>query len=352
MLSLSKLNISSGRRFLRKLSISPNVASAVKNNLPIVSLQDGMKELPLVESVTCDTIYDIIKRSKYAAEVTPLYICNPVIGKESCWNPLGTKISSNEKNSPLNVAPNKYMTIRLDGKNFSKVVPRLQILGIFSKGYSVEFENIMKEIARYLTKSFCKVLYEFTQSDEITIVIDNVNYPSDGNYVHEHGGRKDKLITLASSRVSAKFTTEVIKLVASKKLDMLETLEKLPEMTFDARLGSYDTLEEAFELVSWRAYDCSVNGLSQAMYFLPDSRNKVGLNCTDKLKYLLEQNALPLTPHQAYGTFLKRNVELVEFENKLTGEKHTKEKKVFVCVEGPVIRNLKENVFVLLKKQK
>ena len=39
MLSLSKLNISSGRRFLHNLSISPKIASAVSNNQPIVSLE-------------------------------------------------------------------------------------------------------------------------------------------------------------------------------------------------------------------------------------------------------------------------------------------------------------------------
>ena len=49
-----------------------------------------------VESININSvnasIYEIINRSKYSETMitlSNLYISNPIIGKESCWNPLG-----------------------------------------------------------------------------------------------------------------------------------------------------------------------------------------------------------------------------------------------------------------------
>src|SRR5689334_7065395 len=107
-----------------------------------------------VENVEHTTIYEIIQRSKFPVEVTPLYISNPIIGKTACWEPLGTKISHNEKASSSIIASKKWISIRRDGKNFSSVVPKLVQLGILTEGYSVEFENIMKELANFSFQTF------------------------------------------------------------------------------------------------------------------------------------------------------------------------------------------------------
>ena len=39
--------------------------------------------------------------------------------------------------------------------------------------------------------------------------------------------------------------------------------------SFDCRMGSYGTREEAMAVVLWRAYDCGVNGVSDAVYHVP-----------------------------------------------------------------------------------
>ena len=44
---------------------------------------------------------------------------------------------------------------------------------------------------------------------------------------------------------------------------------------FDCRMGSYASWEEARALLMWRAYDCSVNGVSDAVYQMPGSGKKV-----------------------------------------------------------------------------
>eukprot|EP00434_Breviolum_minutum_P016499 symbB.v1.2.014543.t1/scaffold1066.1/size140347/7 len=76
---------------------------------------------------------------------------------------------------------------------------------------------------------------------------------------------------------------------------------------FDCRLGSFSTMEEAMSLVLWRAADCGVNGVSDAVYKskLPSAKSTTRLGTSDKLQWLAENGLLPLQPHQAcYGRTL------------------------------------------------
>lgn len=308
------------------------------------------------KSSSLESIYDIIYRSKYGEE-NELYISNPVIGKASCWNPLGDKLSANEKCCPQIINPEKYFTIRLDGKNFSTVIPKLKQMQIFEMGYSVHFENIMKTIANKVATHFSRVLYVFTQSDEITILFNKVeNIEGRSEQFHEFSGRKDKLMTLASSYVTQIFNKELFKLCVSFVFDkstnfaeLTELIENLPTIIFDARVGIYDTLSDAFELILWRAYDCSVNGISQAVYLntfdTVTKKEQQKMNTTEKLKLLETCGLLPLSDHQAYGTLLKKSTTMVEITDKKTGITNVVEKRCYVLISGPVIKNIKDNKF-------
>lgn len=314
------------------------------------------------ENKPADSIYEIIARSKYGENpFDGLYIQNPIIGKESCWSPLGTKLSNNEKVCMNIIEPNKYFTIRADGKSFSKVVPHLQRLGILESGYSTCFENIMKTVAQEVTLKYQRVLFVFTQSDEITILFDKVDQHESSNVVftHEFSGRKDKLMTLVSSLITYVFNREVFKLcgrfvfakydISEAQFKLNELLENLPDIIFDARVGTYDTLADAFELILWRAYDCSVNGVSQAIHFgtfVEHTKQELRkMNTYQKLEVLKEHGLLPLTNHQAYGTLLIKSFRPTEVTNKLTGETTTVNKRCYVEILGPVVHNFKQGLF-------
>lgn len=294
------------------------------------------------------SIYEVIERSNYPSEQLEGYVYNPVIGKTSVWTPVGDRLSANEKSAPSTVPADKYFTLRLDGKNFSTVVPKLKRLGLFSQGYSVEFEEIMTQVSQFCTTRLFKgVLYVFSQSDEITVLFDRVN-PDLEQQSHEFGGRKDKLLSLSASMVSTEFV-RLLCLKAVEKGLIEQVLPELPVIAFDSRLGVYDSLQEAFELILWRSYDCSVNGISQAIYqcSLPNSKVVNGRNTTEKLNFLQENSLLPLRDHQAYGTLLKKERRLVATVNRMTGESTEVERNVFVKIDGPVIRNVKENLLVV-----
>ena len=333
------------------------MADETLENILSVSTTDETLEIisPEFQSMVDPiNIYEVIKKSKYSDNQTDLYSENPIIGKHTVWDPLGTKVSRGEKLSPSNIPYDKFISIRLDGKNFSSVVPKLRSLCIFSSGYSLEFENIMKYLANFATKMFPDVLYVFTQSDEITIIIDTAPKNKDGEYMpnaaHEFSGRKDKLLSLASGIISTKFYEQIVLLIIKNNIgepyqDIINIIESLPVITFDARIGMYSTLNDAFELVLWRAYDCSVNGLSQAIYncTLPDSKQYTSRHRSDKINFLLENNLLPLTDHQAYGTLLQKQIIVCENINRKTGLVNVKNKTVYSLVQGSVINNIKNN---------
>ena len=54
----------------------------------------------------------------------------------------------------------------------------------------------------------------------------------------------------------------------AKVPESIDFLAELAEIAphFDCRVGSYASWEEARALLLWRAYDCSVNGVSDAVY--------------------------------------------------------------------------------------
>lgn len=295
-----------------------------------------------IDTPMSDSIYDIIARSKYAEREYSGYLSNPVIGKVACWDPLGDKLSANEKACPHVIESDKYFTIRADGKNFSRVVPQLVSMSLFEPGYSFQFERIMKTIAFKLSTQFSRVLYVFTQSDEITIIIDKVTQPLNAKVeVHDYSGRRDKLISLVSSFISSMFTVELANLCVERNVSVAE----LPIIMFDARIGTYDCVSDAFELILWRAYDCSVNGVSQATYtktFDGLTRKQVSeMNTSQRLELLERYNMLPLPDHQSYGTLIARIIRPVTTCNQKTMKTTTVQKKYSEQIVGSVIRNIK-----------
>ena len=61
------------------------------------------------------------------------------------------------------------MSLRLDGKGFSKIIPKLKHAGLLEGGgYSATFADIMQEVATAVMHKFSGVC-AFTQSDEVTV---------------------------------------------------------------------------------------------------------------------------------------------------------------------------------------
>merc|ERR1712176_1381515 len=135
---------------------------------------------------------------------------------------------------------------------------------------------------------------------------------------------------------TAKFLVELGQLCVSEGKGLHGLAKVLPH--FDCRLGSYKSWEEARSLLMWRAYDCSGNGGSDAVYHTKGSGKAVmSLGKVEKVKWLCENGLLPLPRHQAYGTVLAKVKRAVQGYNPKTNETVTTLRGVIERVDGPVL---------------
>merc|ERR1712032_1701941 len=153
---------------------------------------------------------------------------------------------------------------------------------------------------------------------------------------HLRSGRVTKTATLAAGFATARFLMSLSLCCQKKGVELDGLAQVLPH--FDCRIGHYDSWAEARALLMWRAYDCSVNGVSDAVYHIPGSGKQVqGLGKREKVEWLWKQGLLPLPRHQAYGTVLVRVKRAVEGHNPKTNETVTTLRGVIERLDGPVL---------------
>lgn len=245
-----------------------------------------------------------------------MYKLPPFIPK-STWTCLGDALRDCETLDVQEVPGERFITLRLDGSGFSKLTRRMTALGVFSGGYSAEFAEIMRECCQSLMTKF-NAACGYTQSDEMTIVIPAASIVRGEQQCHSHSGRVLKICTLAASHVTSLFNYRIQELFAQKGLCM----EASGLATFDCRMGSFATMEEALSLILWRAADCGVNGVTDAVHKskIPGARKIEGKATGEKLQWLAQNGLLPLQAHQAYGSYFVRSLRPHEGVNPKTGE--------------------------------
>jgi tRNA(His) 5'-end guanylyltransferase len=307
--------------------------------------------LQLAEYPTC--VYDKHANKKallpFTRDEYQVLPSSSTLNKLNTWGPLGSKLSSNEKQL-VNVSGDQYYTIRLDGKNFSTVCPHLRRLGVLEEGYSQVFEDMMKDVCSFLVETLSNVTYAYTQSDEITLLFSPMPFNDKLQMYepHVYNGRRDKLLTLCASLATQRFNRCLI------MKGGLDVMESLPNVIFDARMGVYSCLSDAFELVLWRSYDCSINAVSTTLHLEPitstPKKEVDSMNTLQKLTLLHQSGRMTsMTHHQRYGTLLYRRRKPCEVTNRLTGVTEVKNKFCVEQVEGLIVNNVKEGKLVIVE---
>jgi tRNA(His) 5'-end guanylyltransferase len=252
------------------------------------------------------------------------------------WTALGDMVTQCEKTSCGSIDGTQWISLRLDGSGFSKTVRMLRRKGILEKdGYSEIFASCMQSSLRALMEHFHARL-GYTQSDEMIVFIPPASIVRGEQQSHYRSGRVTKLTSLAASFVTAHFIMQLAKHCQASEVDLEDLSHILPH--FDCRVGHYGSWEEAQALLMWRAYDCSVNGVSDAVYQTKGSGQKIlSLGRQEKIAWLWEQGLLPLPRHQAYGTVLVRVKRAIEGYNPKLDKKVRTLRGVIEHVDGPVL---------------
>jgi len=254
------------------------------------------------------------------------------------WEKIGDAVRAAERPGLDSVPGSRFITLRLDGTGFSKLLGRLRAAGVFARGFSPEFAEIMGECCRSLTTKL-NARCGYTQSDEMLVLLAPASVVRGVQQPHLHNGRVMKLCTQAAAHVTALFNHKVQAICAARHL----TLEESCLATFDCRLGHYGSLEEALGLLLWRAYDCGVNGVSDAVFHrrgeIPGAKQAMGHTTDKKLLWLAEAGLLPLQPHQAHGSFFVKTRRRIEGCNPTTGQIVVTLRGVLEEVSGNVLCN-------------
>jgi len=273
-----------------------------------------------------------------------LHYLAPHIPKAT-WNALGDLVAAGERTTSGSVAGDCWISLRLDGSGFSRTVRVLRQKGILEpEGFSDTFASCMQSSLRALMEHF-HASVGYTQSDEMIVFIAPMNVVRGEQQPHMRNGRVTKLTTLGASFVTAHFIMQLARHCEANSVGLEDLANILPH--FDCRLGHYRSWDEARALLMWRAYDCSVNGVSDAVYHMKGSGKAIqALGKQEKIEWLWKQGRLPLPRHQAYGTVLVRVKRIIEGHNPKLGTTVKSLRGVIEQVDGPVLELVRTDTLI------
>jgi tRNA(His) 5'-end guanylyltransferase len=157
----------------------------------------------------------------------------PFIDKKT-WADVEALVTRTEKDCVYSVPGDEYMTLRLDGSGFSRLLARLRRKGVFAEGYCPTFAALMQSCCRTLMERHA-ALCGYTQSDEMTLIIPPSNVIRGVQQAHGRSGRVLKIATLAAATVTAVFNARVQVICAAHVPPVLLDDKDLP--LFDCRIG-------------------------------------------------------------------------------------------------------------------
>lgn len=215
---------------------------------------------------------------------------------------------------------------RLDGRAFSTFTDGL------GRPFDRRMTNLMVATTKYLVEETGAVV-GYTQSDEISLMW---YLPESSCSQYLFGGRYQKIATTCAALGTGFF---------NRNLDdaLPERAGQIP--TFDCRVWTVPTLEDAYDTFLWREKDAIKNSISMAAqaHFEPKDLHKV--NSSDKLE-MLRSVGYPwemMPPSFQHGTYLRRVKVLKELSPEVMAsipEAHRP--------SGPVERSEVQKVDVML----
>ncbi len=161
-----------------------------------------------------------------------------------------------ETNADQCVLPGIYMVARIDGRSFSRLT---RVVCKFDAPYDVRFRDMMVETVKHLMQCGFRIVYAYTQSDEISLLF---------HQCEDSFNRKlRKYHSILAGEASAKFTSSLGQPAA-----------------FDCRISQLPNQELVVDYFRWRMEDAHRNCLNSHCYWM---LRKQGMDANDASKHLL-----------------------------------------------------------------
>ncbi|SEW38863.1 tRNA(His) guanylyltransferase Thg1 family protein [Chitinophaga arvensicola] len=169
------------------------------------------------------------------------------------FDDLDVKMRAFETAHDQQVLPEMYMVARIDGRGFTRLTKETHS---FEAPFDARFRDYMIDTTAHLMNCGFKVIYGYTQSDEISLLFD-VN---ESAFSRKHR----KYISILAGEASAKFSTLLGDVAA-----------------FDCRLSEFPNERLVVDYFRWRNEDAHRNALNAHCYW---RLRQDGLNRADATK--------------------------------------------------------------------
>ena len=138
------------------------------------------------------------------------------------------------------ILPDMYIVARLDGRSFTRLTKEICQ---FEAPFDIRFRDYMVETVRYVMDCGFRVVYGFTESDEISLLF----HPDDNTF----GRKVRKINTTLAGEASAAFSLALGKVA-----------------TFDCRVVPLPNLDRVRDYFVWRQEDAHRNSLNAHCYWM------------------------------------------------------------------------------------
>ncbi|MBR0098078.1 MAG: guanylyltransferase [Synergistaceae bacterium] len=171
------------------------------------------------------------------------------------FDELDSKMRVYEQSIDQVILPELYMAARLDGNRFTRLTREICN---FEAPFDIKFRDMMIETVKSLMNYGFRVLYGYTESDEISLLF----HPDENNFARKIRKYNSILAGVASASFSISLGKQAV---------------------FDCRMIPLPTLERGQDYFQWRQEDAHRNSLNSHCYWLLRKQGKSVTEATDML---------------------------------------------------------------------
>ncbi|UKB85236.1 hypothetical protein LF887_06315 [Chryseobacterium sp. MEBOG06] len=201
---------------------------------------------------------------------------------------------TNEAFSEQYILPENYIIVRLDGKGFTKLTKEKLSL---EKPFDEKFSQVMTKTVEHLFNSGFRILYGYTQSDEISLLIHKDD--------HTFSRKTRKINSVLAGEASAFFSLQFNEICV-----------------FDCRVISAPNQNMILDYFCWRQEDSHRNSLSAYCYWTLRNNSFNAKQAAEKIEkmsmsdknemlfqYGINYNNAPLWQKRGIGIYPKNEIK-------------------------------------------